>query len=260
MNQGIIDISLLQVLFAYVFILLIIWYIKLRKMGREWEVVTATVKMTLQLIAVGYVLSYIFERSYPFLTVIAVILMEIFAVHNIFRRVKTPLSKKVKKIILISMIGGNFVSIIFFLFAVIRLSPWYDPRYFIPISGMIIGNSMTGISLGVFKMIEGFRSRREKIEAALMLGALPAKAAEDVVNSAFDAAILPVINSMVGMGIVFLPGMMTGQILAGINPVTAIKYQLVIMLAISGSVAMTVILFILFSFKTFFNKDGQLAL
>jgi putative ABC transport system permease protein len=78
------------------------------------------------------------------------------------------------------------------------------------------------------------------------------------VDSAFDSAILPTINSMVGMGIVFLPGMMTGQILSGISPVTAIEYQIAIMLGILGSVAFTVILFLQLGYKTFFNKKAQL--
>lgn len=93
-----------------------------------------------------------------------------------------------------------------------------------------------------------------------MLGALPKVAVKDIVDNAFDAAVLPTINSMVGMGIVFLPGMMTGQILAGLSPVSAIKYQIAIMLGILGSVSLTVIVFINFGYKTFFNKDSQLKI
>jgi putative ABC transport system permease protein len=78
------------------------------------------------------------------------------------------------------------------------------------------------------------------------------------VDGAFDSAILPTINSMVGMGIVFLPGMMTGQILSGTSPVTAIEYQIAIMLGILGSVALTVILFVQMGYKTFFNERDQL--
>ncbi|MGM0568108.1 MAG: ABC transporter permease [Elusimicrobiota bacterium] len=259
MNR-IIELSLTRLIVAYIFIAMVIAFISARRMRREKEVVLATLRMTLQLVAVGYVLVYIFENANPFFTVGAILLMEVFAVHNIFRRVKIPLSYQLKKIIALSMGAGNLVTIVFFLFAVIGLSPWYDPRYFIPIAGMIIGNSMTGISLGVFKMVDGFKSRRSFIEAALMLGASPGVAAREVVNSSFDAAILPVINIMVGMGIVFLPGMMTGQILAGVSPVTSIKYQLAIMLAITGSVALTVIIFIILSFKTFFNSAAQLKL
>ncbi|HZH59153.1 MAG TPA: ABC transporter permease, partial [Metabacillus sp.] len=92
---------------------------------------------------------------------------------------------------------------------------------------------------------------------ALMLGATPEAATKSVVNSAFDSAILPTINNMVGMGIVFLPGMMTGQILAGIDPIIAIEYQIAILLGITGSVALTVMVFTTLGYKTFFNSKQQ---
>ncbi|MCG4586258.1 ABC transporter permease, partial [Anaerosalibacter bizertensis] len=83
-------------------------------------------------------------------------------------------------------------------------------------------------------------------------------ASKDIVNNAFDASILPTINSMVGMGIVSLPGMMTGQILSGISPLIAVRYQIAIMLGIMGSVSLTVIIFLQLGYKTFFTKDSQL--
>ncbi len=148
----------------------------------------------------------------------------------------------------------------FFIVVVLGVAPWYNPRYFIPIAGMLIGNSMTGISLGVNRLVDGMRSQRHVIESALMLGATPKMAAKNYVNAAFDAAILPTINSMVGMGIVFLPGMMTGQILSGTSPVTAIEYQIVIMLGILGSVTLTVIMFVQLAYKSFFNAQQQLVM
>ncbi|MBT9142591.1 MAG: putative iron export permease protein FetB [Dehalococcoidia bacterium] len=102
------------------------------------------------------------------------------------------------------------------------------------------------------------QTQKTVVETALMLGATPKAAAKSIVDSAFGAAILPTINSMVGMGIVFLQGMMTGQILAGAFPVTAIQYQIAIMLGITGSVALTVILLIQFGYQTFFNQEQQL--
>jgi putative ABC transport system permease protein len=156
------------------------------------------------------------------------------------------------------MLTGTTSSLLFFIFVVIHISPWYDPRYFIPIAGMFIGNSMTGISLGVSRLVDGITDNRHLIESALMLGASPKNASREIVNNAFDSAILPTINSMVGMGIVFLPGMMTGQILSGISPITAIEYQIAIMLGILGSVALSVILFVQMGYKTFFNNEHQL--
>lgn len=153
---------------------------------------------------------------------------------------------------------GTTSSLVYFLFVVVRVTPWYNSRYFIPIGGMLIGNSMTGISLGINTLLDGMISKREIVETALMLGATPKESCKDIVNHAFDSAILPTINSMVGMGIVFLPGIMTGQILSGTPPTTAISYQIAIMLGILGSVTLSVILFLLLGYKTFFNEENQL--
>ena len=126
-------------------------------------------------------------------------------------------------------------------FIVIGVKPWYNP-VFIPIAGMIIGNSMTGVSLAVKNLLEAMAARKHVVEEALILGATPREASARIINQSFDSAIMPTINSMLGMGIIFLPGMMTGQILAGVSPTTAIAYQIGIMLGILGSVALSVII------------------
>ena len=259
MNE-ILDITLIQLISAYLFIVLLLIIVRLRKIPREKEIVIATFRMTIQLVFVGYVLTFIFEYERWYYSVIILFIMEVFAIYNIFKRAKHPLSDRLKKIIAISMVAGTLFSFLYFDFVVVQFSPWYDPRYFIPIAGMLIGNSMTGITLGVSSLMEGFTSRKKEVEAALMLGATPNKAAEKIVNHAFDSAILPTINNMMGMGIVFLPGMMTGVILSGASPLSAIKYQIAIMLGITGSVSISVILFLYLGYKTFFNKSAQLQI
>jgi putative ABC transport system permease protein len=123
---------------------------------------------------------------------------------------------------------------------------------------MIIGNSMTGIALGANKLCSDMEDKRGEIENSLMLGATPVAATKEIVNNAFDSAILPTMNNMLTMGIVSLPGMMTGQILSGTFPITAIKYQIGIMLAILGSTAITTVLFVTLGYRTFFTKDNRL--
>lgn len=254
----IIELGFWQMAAAYVFILLLYIIIKIRGINREQELLISTIRMTLQLVLAGYILAYLFEANHLWLIVLVVILMQGFAIHNIFKRVKYQLSKKLKQVIILSMTVGTLSSIFYFIFIVVQVSPWYEARYFIPIAGMLIGNSMTGISLGVQRLVEGMNDQRAHIETALMLGATPKRASKKIVNQAFDAAILPTINSMVGMGIVFLPGMMTGQILAGLSPVTAIQYQIAIMLGIVGCVSLTVILFVQLGYKAFFTDKAQL--
>ncbi|WBW98135.1 ABC transporter permease [Oceanirhabdus sp. W0125-5] len=256
----VIDIQIWQMISAYIFILVLLAIVKIRGINREKQIVISAFRMTIQLILTGYILVYVFDNPSPVYTILIIILMEIFAIYNIYKRVKLTLSKKLKKIIAISMTIGTLTSLFFFVFIVIHISPWYDPRYFIPIAGMLIGNSMTGISLGVTRLVDGMQSQKNLVETALMLGATPKSASKEIVDNAFDSAILPTINSMIGMGIVFLPGMMTGQILSGISPITAIEYQIAIMLGILGSVSLTVILFVQLGYKTFFNEEDQLTI
>jgi len=258
MNK-LIDITFWQLVSAYLFIILLLFIVRWRKIPREKEILISSLRMTIQLVLVGYILTYVFKHANPFITVLIFIIMEAFAIYNIFQRTKIGIHSPFKKAISISMVFGTFITLAYFDFVVIHFEPWYNPRYFIPIGGMIIGNSMTGITLGVSALLEGMKSNRHLVESALMLGAKPYHAAKGIVNHAFDSAILPTINNMVGMGIVFLPGMMTGVILSGANPLSAIKYQIAIMLGITGSVSLTVILFLYMGYKSFFNKRSQLV-
>jgi putative ABC transport system permease protein len=256
--EGIIDLTFWQMASAYLFIVVLLIILKIKGIPREKEVLISTIRMTLQLMLVGYLLQYIFDHPNPWITLLIIGIMLVFAIFNVYKRSKITLSFSMKKAIALSMGIGILCSICYFIFIVIRLSPWYEPRYFIPLAGMIIGNSMTGISLGVNTLIQGFQSDRARIEEALMLGATPRLAAKPIVNRAFDEAMLPTINSMVGMGIVFLPGMMTGQILSGTSPLVAVEYQIAIMLGLVGSVSLTVLLYLYLGYQTFFNKRCQL--
>ncbi|MGM0370180.1 MAG: ABC transporter permease [Bacillota bacterium] len=257
MNE-IMDLQLYQLLSAYIFILILLAIVRLRNLDHESEIIIATIRMTIQLVLVGYLLSYVFEQSNYLFTLLIIIIMESFAIYNIYQRVTGKITTNLKLVIAGAMLSGTLISIFFFLVVVINLEPWYYSRYFIPISGMLIGNSMTGISLGVQRLISGIKEQQDQIRAALMLGITPERATEKIVNQAFSAAILPTINSMMGMGIVFLPGMMTGQILSGVSPLLAIRYQIAIMLGITGSVSLTIIIFIQLGYKTFFNDRAQL--
>src|SRR5699024_9499966 len=118
----------------------------------------------------------------------------------------------------------------------------------------------TGVSLGVNNLLTNMKTQRAEVEGALMLGASPKTASKSIINQAFDEAMLPTINSMVGMGIVFLPGMMTGQIIAGQSPLVAIKYHISVMLSVLGTVSITVLIFLHLAYKVFFNERDQFLL
>lgn len=145
--------------------------VKKRGLSREREILIASIRMTLQLFITGHVLVYIFEWDHFIFTILIILLMEVFAVYNIFKRLKMDISKPLKKIVAISIFIGTLSSLLIFLFVIVQVKPWYNPRYFIPIAGMLIGNAMTGISLGISRLVDGFKSHKDLIESSLMLGA-----------------------------------------------------------------------------------------
>ena len=256
--NDIIDLGFLQVSLAYICVLLVIAIVRIRGIRREREIVISSIRMTLQLILVGYILVYVFDNPNPLATVAIVVVMVAFAIYTILNRFKGKMSSALKRVVVFSMSFGTLSCIAYFLVVVVRISPWYEPQYVVPVAGMLIGNSMTGISLGVHALLDGMTTRRHMVEEALLLGATPRAATREIINNTFDAAIMPTINSMIGMGIVFLPGMMTGQILSGTVPTTAIAYQIAIMLGILGAVALTIITLLQLGCRTFFNKEDQL--
>jgi len=132
------------------------------------------------------------------------------------------------------MMMASVVVTIFALVTALQPSPWYDPRYAIPLLGMILGNCMTGVGLGLNTLTTSLASRRAGVEAQLVLGATRRTATAPVTREALRSALMPVINSMSATGIVSLPGMMTGQILGGVPPSEAVKYQILVMFLIAG--------------------------
>lgn len=258
MSDHVMDLTILQLAAAYLFVLLLLVVFRRRGIRREKQILIAATRMTIQLTVMGYILMYVFHEPSWWLTSLMVIVMVAFAVYNSWKRVKEPLSNDLKKIMAGSLILGSLLISGMFIILILQVQPWFNPQYFIPITGMIVGNAMTGISLGANKLCWEMKAQQVEIENSLMLGAEPKDAVHQIVNDAFDSAILPTMNNMLTMGIVSLPGMMTGQILSGTIPLTAIRYQIGIMLAILGSTTLSVVIFVVLGSRTFFTKEKQL--
>jgi len=141
--------------------------------------------------------------------------------------------------------------------AIITPDPWYEPRYAIPLIGMILGNTLNGISIGLDRLGGELTSRRDEVEARLALGADRWEAALPLVRQAIRAGMIPILNAMMVAGIVSLPGMMTGQLLAGADPIEAVKYQIVIMFLIGAGTSLGTIGVVLLSHRRLFSADHQ---
>jgi putative ABC transport system permease protein len=213
--------------------------------------------MVAQLLAAGYLLHLLFALRNVWAVLLVLVVMGAFAVQTAASRVQNRLPG-LYRIISLSLLVGCGGCTFFFCTLVIGLKPWYDPRYLIPLAGMVFGNALTGASLAAERLVSELRQRRDEIEAALCLGASPAQASAEVVRSAFRAALMPTVNAMAAMGLVFLPGMMTGQILSGTEPILAVRYQIAVMCVITGSVAISAYLILLQGARACFTPAAQL--
>ena len=256
--NSIIQLSIVQLLVAYGLVVLVFILLKIRKIQEQKLLILATLRMSLQLVLVGYILIYLFDHQNPWLTLLVIFIMQVFSIYTIFKKFNNKLSKALQRVIVIVFPLATLSVLFYFLFLVIQISPWYDAQYFVPLAGMIVGNSMTGVILGVSIMNDAMLENRELVEEALILGADIKQASKAIIDKSFSQAIVPTLNNMLGMGIIFLPGMMTGQILSGVSPLVAISYQIGIMLGILATVSLSVILILYFGSKTYFNKQSQL--
>lgn len=141
---------------------------------------------------------------------------------------------------------------------IVGVDPWHRAQYVIPLLGMVLGNSLTGISLALDHLLESLDAKRELIEAHLALGASRWEAAREPLAEAVRRGMIPIINSMSVVGLVSLPGMMTGQILSGEDPVDAVKYQLVVMFMLAASTSLGCIVVALLAYRRLFDGAHRL--
>ena len=200
-----------------------------------FDLAIATIRMIVQLLLVGLVLTWLFDVVSPMWTGISALVMIGFAGYEIVARQERRLAGGwAYGLGTATMLFAATLVTVFALTTQIRPDPWFDPRYGIPLLGMVLGNTMTGISLGLHTLTSGLVRDRAAVEAQLALGATRWLAMHSAIRSALRSAFMPIINSMAATGLVALPGMMTGQILAGANPMAAVKYQILVMFLIAG--------------------------
>ncbi len=250
-----VQINLMNFSFVYLLLLVIGFIMKISNIHKGKLLLIASIRMTVQLTLAGYLLTYLFENPSKIFIIIYICSMCIFAIHRVLT-INKGLNKKFKIVIGLSIVFSGVSIILFFVGIVINQSI-FNPQYTIPISGMILGNAMTGISLGVKTFMDKVKSSKLQIDTLLNLSATPKNILLPMVNSSLETALIPTLNSMLGMGIVSLPGMMTGQILSGELPSTAIVYQISVMICISTVVSLSVFLSLYFGHKTLYNDKNQ---
>ena len=160
----------------------------------------------------------------------------------------------------LSMFISSFSITLIALNVIINVDPWYTPQYAIPLLGMMLGNTMNGISLGQDRLNQSAWQQRPVIEARLMLGWTWSQAIADIRQDSIRTGMMPIINAMAAAGIVSLPGMMTGQILAGTAPMEAVKYQILIMFLITAGTGFGTFVSVWFGSRRLFDERERLRL
>lgn len=254
-----IEIGPLQLLLCLIFVVVAGTGSVVLRLGLERDLAWGTVRTFAQLFLVGYVLKFVFRISHPVLVLLVFAFMIFWAAHAVRGRVK---EKQVSIFLptFVSMLV-SYTAVAWIVTAVIvQVDPWYKPQYFIPLGGMIAGNSMNAITLALERLFADLRDGRARVELALSLGATYQEATAEMVRQAIRTGMIPSINALMTVGLVSLPGMMTGQILAGSDPVVAIKYQIVVMLMLVAATAIgsTIVVHVVRRFC--FTRSCQLIL
>jgi putative ABC transport system permease protein len=210
------------------------------RLNLQRQLLWATGRMVVQLVAVGYVLRWIFAMHHPVATLAIVVVMSAIAAREIAARPERKFKGGVGLMLSASGVAiATVVTVGLALLTAIRPHPWYDPRYAVSLVGIILGSVLNSGSLSLDTMLGGVTRQRPGIEAQLALGASFHEATAPMLREAIRRGLLPVINQMSAAGLITLPGIMTGQILAGLDPVEAVKYQILLMFLLAGSSGLT---------------------
>jgi putative ABC transport system permease protein len=225
-------------------------------LGLERKLLIAAARTVVQLLLIGYVLGWVFTFARWYIVLPLMALMTVIAgLAASGRGRRTYAGQRVDSIV--SIWGSAWIIGAFGLFVVIRIHPWYEPQYAIPILGMILGNTLTGVSLGIERMTEELTAGRAAVEMSLALGATRWEAAQGPARQAVRAGMIPTLNQMAVVGLVSLPGMMTGQVLAGQSPLQAVRYQIVIMFLIAAASALGVVGAVVLTYRRLFSPDHR---
>lgn len=256
-----VELSYIDIALASVFLLLngalSLWL----RLGLARNLAFAMLRMVVQLLLVGLLLKSLFAIQSPWLTLLVALFMVGFAAREIWARQERRL-KGWRGLAIGGTSMGASVGVVALvaLVVLVQPEPWWHPRYALPLLGMIMGNAMTGVSLSLDTLHTALNREQRAIEAQLLLGANKWQAMRPFIRQAMRAGFMPSINAMAAIGVVSLPGMMTGQILSGVDPNEAVKYQLMVMFLIAGATGIAVILATLGSARALSDDRDRLRI
>lgn len=255
--EGPVDISLLELALASSLLLangaVSLWL----RLGLGRQLLTAGLRTVVQLSLLGLVLLRVFEGGEPLLVLAISVAMVVLASVEAVRRAGRRYGG-IRRDTFASLLLAAAASLLFIVGLVLDVEPWWAPRYLIPLLGMVLGNSLTGVSLGLERSLASFEEERPAIELLVAAGATRWEAARGPASRALRAGLIPIMNAMSVAGLVTIPGMMTGQILGGTEPSLAARYQILVMFLIAGATAAGTTGVVLLAVRARFDREGRL--
>ncbi len=231
------------------------------RLGVERQLLLSALRSIVQLTLLGLVLKVLFAQSHPLFIAALCLLMLAAASYEVMARQKRRFrGVRAVGIGTLSMFLSSFSITVLALQLLVQVEPWYTPQYLIPLLGMLLGNSMSGIAIALDNLTQTAWQQRGAIEAQLILGYDWNRAIGDIRRNALRSGLIPIINSMAAAGLVSLPGMMTGQILGGSPPLEAAKYQIMILLLIAVGTGLGAIAAVFMGSRHLFDERQRLRL
>ncbi len=232
-----------------------------QRLALERQILIAGSRTIIQLVLVGYVLTLLFkEAAWPWIALMATVMLAVAGYEVMARQKRRLVGGWGYGIGTASMFVSSFTLTLFALLVLIGNEPWYQPQYAIPLLGMMLGNTMNSIAICLDRLLNGAWQQRAVIEARLMLGQHWQQAISELRRDAMRAGMIPAINGMAAVGVVSLPGMMTGQILAGAEPMQAVKYQIIIMFLIAAGAGFGALVALHLGARRLFDERQRLRL
>ncbi|BES70584.1 iron export ABC transporter permease subunit FetB [Marinobacter nanhaiticus D15-8W] len=259
--MDVIDIAWWKLALASGLVLLLAAFTYFGHLGMTRSLLVAALRTVIQLALIGLVLEALFANAGVLWVILLAIVMLLVAGREVMARQNRRLTGAwAFGLGTGAMFVSSFTVTIFLLTVIIGPNPWYAPQYAIPLLGMILGNAMTGIALSLDRLTEAVWRQQSVIESRLMLGQTWREAVGDIRRDAMRSGLIPSINAMAAAGIVSLPGMMTGQILAGSPPGVAVKYQILVMFAINVGAGFGSVIAVNLGSRRLFDERERLRL
>lgn len=231
------------------------------QLAMERKLLIAATRTTVQLLLIGLVLKVLFDNAQWWWVSLMALIMLLVAGREVMARQQRRFSGwRGYGVGTSAMFVSSFTVTVLALMVIIGNDPWYKPQYAIPLLGMVLGNTMNGIALGMDRLTNGAWQQRAIIEARLLLGQSAMEAVSDLRREAMRVGMIPMINSMAAAGVVSLPGMMTGQILAGTPPLEAVKYQILVMFLITAGTGFGTMVAVWRGARCLFDERDRLRL